>query len=533
MLRRPLIVVALAALIAGCNGGSATPPPFNTGTLVTPSPTPSPTPNPATATGTLATSMTTSTSLSLGPIGPGDIGTTSCAPASAASNLVIVYSLSQPAGTPTVASVKRVPRTIGVAGITPFGYFTVTPSATVTCPNTPTYSMTFPAGTTLPNPANSYVAMYDPGNAATGWNAITGPATISGNTISWTTNGFPISLVAARTYAFVLFTAGAAPTLATPTPTPTPTPSPTPTPTPTPSPVPLHLYVGNDNAAGQILQFNLPLTSSTTSNFTITAPTGNVVALAVDANGDLLAGLLSGNLQFYTAPLSGASSPAATFPNGAASNNGQPAFLNTGDFWAATVSNRVNRFNAPFSNASAPAAFVTDPGMVSAIGVAIDPAQNLYIGNAGVGTALTCASGAGKCSNVYVYAPPYTGAPIVTPNNPGPFPPSTTTFYRKMAATATRLYAAAVSGTASDGAGRVDVYNLPITAASTPAFDLTSGINTPEGIAVDPAGNLYVGNLSDATVTVYTAPITASSTPSIIFKVSTGAFAIFGIAVGK
>jgi hypothetical protein len=309
-------------------------------------------------------------------------------------------------------------------------------------------------------------------------------------------------------------------------------PTPTPSPTPTPTPVPLHLYVGNDNAGAQILQFNLPLTAATTSNFTMTA-TNNVVALAVDANGNLAAGLLNGSINYFPAPLTGASSPSATFSNGGASNNGQAAFLATGDLWAATVSNKVNRFNKPFSNASAPAAFVTDPGMVSDIGVAIDPAQNLYISNAGTGNAAACAGtsqpGGGCGSNLYVYAPPYTGAPIITPNVIN-FPSAgNSTAYRKIGVNATRLYAASVA----NGTGRVDVYNLPITAASTPAFALTAGVNTPEGIALDPAGNLYIGNLSDATVTVYTAPITAASAPSLIYKVSTGAFAIFGIAVGK
>jgi hypothetical protein len=307
---------------------------------------------------------------------------------------------------------------------------------------------------------------------------------------------------------------------------------PTPTPTPSPTPVPLHLYVGNDNAGAQILQFNLPLTATTTSNFTMTA-TNNVVALALDANGNLAAGLLNGSINFFQAPLTGASSPSATFSNGGASNNGQGAFMATGDLWAATVSNKVNRFNTPFSNASAPAAFVTDAGMVSDIGVAIDPAQNLYISNAGTGNAAACVGtsqpGGGCGSNLYVYAPPYTGAPIITPNVIN-FPVAgNSTAYRKIGVNATRLYAASVA----NGAGRVDAYNLPITAASTPAFALTAGVNTPEGIALDPAGNLYIGNLSDATVTVYTAPITAASTPSLVYKVSTGAFAIFGIAIGK
>jgi hypothetical protein len=44
---------------------------------------------------------------------------------------------------------------------------------------------------------------------------------------------------------------------------------------------------------------------------------------------------------------------------------------------------------------------------------------------------------------------------------------------------------------------------------------------------------LYVGNLSDATVSVYSPPFSAGTVPSLTFKVSTGAFAIFGIAIGK
>jgi hypothetical protein len=298
-----------------------------------------------------------------------------------------------------------------------------------------------------------------------------------------------------------------------------------------PSFIPQHLYVGNDNTPGQVLQFNLPLTASSTSNFAIVS--NNVVAVAPDASGNLAVGDNAGNLQFFTTPLSGSSTPAAAFKNGAASNNGQIAFTSAGDFWAATVSNRVNAFTHPFSNASTPSGFVTNAALVSVIGTAFDSAQNLYIANAGTGNAAACAGtsspGGGCGSNLFVYAPPYTGAPIITPNVINyPFS-SASTAYRKIAVSATRLFAASVA----NAPGRVDVYNLPITAASTPAFNLQTGVNTPEGLALDPAGNLYIGNLSDATVTVYSAPITAASVPSSIFKVSNGAFAIFGIAVGR
>jgi hypothetical protein len=307
--------------------------------------------------------------------------------------------------------------------------------------------------------------------------------------------------------------------------------APTPIATPTPTPVTQHLYVGNDNTPGSVQQFNLPLTGTTTSNFSIVS--NNVVAVGLDASGNLAVGDNAGNLKFFTAPLSGTSVAAASFTNGAASNNGGIAFETAGNFWASGDSNRVNRFTTPFSNASVPATFVTDAGMVSDIGIALDASQNLYIANAGTGSAGACvgtsAPGGGCGSNLYVYAPPYTGAPIITPNVIN-FPiAGQATAYRKIALTATQLYAASVAGTT----GRVDVYTLPITAASAPAFSLTTGVNTPEGLAVDASGNLYIGNLSDATVAVYGPPITAGSAPSLVFKVSTGAFAIFGIAVGK
>jgi hypothetical protein len=230
----------------------------------------------------------------------------------------------------------------------------------------------------------------------------------------------------------------------------------------------------------------------------------------------------AGHLQFFTAPLSGASVPSAAFNNGTASNDGQIAFTSAGDFWVGNVSNQVNMFTHPFSNVSSVSASVTNAGLVSAIGTAFDAAQNLYISNAGSGTALTCSSGAGTCSNLLVYALPYTGAPIISTNVPS-------TAYRKVAVNATQLFAASVAG----ATGKVDVYTLPITSASAPAFSLTTGVNTPEALALDAAGNLYVGNLSNATVAVYTAPITSGSVPSLTFTVSAGAFAIFGIAIGK
>src|ERR1700680_3787282 len=132
MLRRLFVMVVLATIVAGCNSNS-TNVPFPT---LTPVPTASPVPI-ANASGTLTTSTTLATSLTLGPIGTSGstlVGTTSCTPTSNVATLSIVFSQAQPAGTPTVAWMRRRPANIGGANIVPFGFFTLTPNVNVTCP---------------------------------------------------------------------------------------------------------------------------------------------------------------------------------------------------------------------------------------------------------------------------------------------------------------------------------------------------------------------------------------------------------------
>ena len=274
---------------------------------------------------------------------------------------------------------------------------------------------------------------------------------------------------------------------------------------------PQHLYVGNDNASGQIFQYTLPITSTSTPVVTVTS--SNVVAVAVDSNGNLGVGDNAGHLSFFSAPLTNASTPSATFNNGTATNDGQTAFDSAGDLFASNVSTKVNVFTHPVSSASTPSQAITDASLVSTIGAAFDSAGNLYVSNAG--------TGGGTGSTLLVYASPYSGAPIITPN-------VATTAYRKIALTSTQLFVASVAGST----GRVDVYNLPITASSAPAFAITN-VNTPEGLATDSSGNLYVGNLSDATIRVFTPPFSATSPPTTTLTVSSGAFAIFGIAIGE
>jgi hypothetical protein len=268
------------------------------------------------------------------------------------------------------------------------------------------------------------------------------------------------------------------------------------------------LWVGNDNVGGGSQQYTLPISGSSTPNFTIAS--NNVVCMAQDGTGNLVMGDFSGQLKFFPAPLSGASTASATFANGAGPNDGQIVFNPSGDFFVSTDSATVNKFTHPFSNASTPSQAITTAGMTSAIGVALDAAQNMYISDGG-----------GSGSSIFVLAPPYTGAPIHTPAISGKF-------YRKIAVSPTQLFAADVSG----ATGRVDVYNLPITAASAPAFSITTGTNTPEAVALDASGKLYVGNLGNSTVTVYSSPFSAASAP-VTTMTAAGSPSIFGIAIGS
>jgi hypothetical protein len=281
------------------------------------------------------------------------------------------------------------------------------------------------------------------------------------------------------------------------------------TPSPTPTPLPQHLYVGNDTSAAQIFQYNVPISAGSTSDFTLTA--GNsVVAVALDGSGNLAVGELTAKLQIFPAPLSGASTASATFNNGASGSTGAVAFTNAGDLFATGLdAGGVKLFTHPFSNASTPSQTITNAGLTAADGLALDAAQNLYVGNA---TAT---------SNLFVYAPPYTGAPIITA-------PAAGSGYRKMAVSATQLFVAVIEPTPS--LGRVDVFTLPITAASVPAFTMRTSMNFPEAVALDAAGNLYVGNLGNNAIQVYAPPFSAASAPALTLPVP--GFVLLGIAVG-
>jgi hypothetical protein len=286
---------------------------------------------------------------------------------------------------------------------------------------------------------------------------------------------------------------------------------------PGPPPATQHLYV--NGGTGHALQFSLPLAASTpTPTATLSLPTASFVsALAVDSAGNVAVGDASGSISIFKAPITSSASPSATFKNDTSTFVDTLVFNSAGDLFATSFTNQINVFTHPLTSASTPSQVITSANLTGGFGVALDSANNLIVSNS--------PSPAG--SNLLVYAPPYTGLPIATAVVPA-------ANYRQMAISGTQLFVVASQVSASS----IDVYNLPITAASAPAFFIRNGLFggsvSASGLAVDSSGNLYAGfggNLGTTDtggVRIYTPPFSGASAPNG----TTGVFA-FTLAVGK
>jgi hypothetical protein len=287
---------------------------------------------------------------------------------------------------------------------------------------------------------------------------------------------------------------------------------------PGPPPATQHLYV--DGATGHAVQFALPLAASTpTPTATLSLSTASdVSALAVDSTGNVAAGAFGGSISIFSAPITGSSSPSATFKNGTSTSVDNLAFNSAGDLFATTNSNSINVFTHPLTSASTPSQVITSANLTTSVGIVLDSANNLIVSNLLPGP---------TASDLLVYAPPYTGLPIATAAVPA-------ANYRQMVISGIQLFVVAAQVSQS----RIDVYNLPITAASSFAFFINNGISggsaTGDGVAVDSTGNLYAG-LSGNTgppdmgaIRIYVPPFSAASAPTV-------ANGVFGtsLAIGK
>jgi hypothetical protein len=286
-------------------------------------------------------------------------------------------------------------------------------------------------------------------------------------------------------------------------------------PVPGPPPATQHLYTAG--TTGHAVQFALPLTSSTPTATLSLATASDVSAVAVDSAGNVATGDSAGNITIFNRPITASASPSAAFKNGTSTLVDNLAFNSAGDLFATTNGNSINVFTHPLTSASTPSQVITSANLSKSVGVVLDSANNLIVSN------LSSVLG----SNLLVYAPPYTGLPIATavvPASP----------YREMAISGTQLFIVNSQVSLS----KIDVYNLPITAASVPAFLISTGLFggsvTGAGVAVDSSGNLYAGLSGNTgppdmgTIRIYVPPFSGSSAPNV-------APGVFGttLAIGK
>ena len=166
-------------------------------------------------------------------------------------------------------------------------YIQIYSSATIVLPSAPGFTIAIPSADNFPN-ASYYLALYDPTRPSLGWQyGFEGPGSLSGTTVSFTSNPSPFTLQAALSYYFALIvipqnstqptpapstaptsvptqspppvttspTQSPPPATASPTPTtsPTPTSSPTPTPTATPKPTPTPTPTPTASAGGVVI----------------------------------------------------------------------------------------------------------------------------------------------------------------------------------------------------------------------------------------------------------------------------------------
>ncbi len=253
---------------------------------------------------------------------------------------------------------------------------------------------------------------------------------------------------------------------------------------------PQYVLVAN-YSANQILGFTLPLTSSAQTPASIANLGISPRTLTEDAHGDIFSATY-GNTTTLQELLAPYTSPSVT-NNLGGSFTGQMTVTPSGDLVMANGNGNASLYTAPYS--AAPTALPN--GTSSSSGVATDASGNLYFA---VSAAKT----------VVMLAPPYTGPAITV---------STNSYPAGLAIAGSTLFV----GESTD----VDVFSLPLTATSSPAATISSGVNGANRLAIDPSGNLWVANYnggptSKGSIEEFTKPFSTGEAPAVTINMPVG-----------
>lgn len=209
-----LLAFAATALLAACGGGGGGGSSSGGGGGVVPPPTTPPT----TSSSSTISAPAAGGSAALPSVG-GYTGSISIPPSNATTNLTLTTSTVLPAGLPALADRLKPAKSIHVLASlgSALLYLSISPQANVTFTGQPGFSITLPSRVSTAG-LQFYLAFY----SSPGWQAIAGPAAVSGQTLTFAAQSSgSASLSAGATYTFAIYS-----TTATPSPSPTPTATP-------------------------------------------------------------------------------------------------------------------------------------------------------------------------------------------------------------------------------------------------------------------------------------------------------------------
>ncbi|MHB8214350.1 MAG: NHL repeat-containing protein [Vulcanimicrobiaceae bacterium] len=241
------------------------------------------------------------------------------------------------------------------------------------------------------------------------------------------------------------------------------------------------LFVVN-NGSSNVTEYALPYTGGAPTA-TISNSVSGPLGLAFDSSGNLfVANRGNGTVTEYAPPYTGA--PTATISNSVNSPAGL-AFDSSGNLFVANNGNNtVTEYALPDTNNAAPK--MTISNVTTPSGLAFDSSDDLFVANYGNG-------------KVTEYAPPYTGTP-------------TTVSLSGLSHANCLAFDSSDHLFVSDDWGNVTEYAPPYT--GTPIATISNSVGTPQGLTFDSSGNLFVANWFTA-VTEYAPPYTGAPTATI------------------